>query len=65
MTDADLTYGAKTLIGDRNWQNAGLRETVLVLLFGKRETYEHLGVRCTIRWWQGCPYLTAIREARS
>lgn len=65
MSQSDLAYGAKTLVGDHNWKEAGLMETIRVLIWGRLEVFEHLGMRITIRWWRGKPYLTSIREARS
>lgn len=58
-----MAYGAKVMVGDHNWKRAGLWEVARVFLFGEREVFEHLGIRCTIRWWQGHPYLTDVREA--
>lgn len=64
MISRDLELGAQVLIGERNWRQAGLREALRVLLFGRRQSFEHLGMICTFRLWQGRPYLTSIREAR-
>lgn len=62
MTD-DMTYGAKTLVGDHNWRKGPRLPALLAFLFGRRERFVHLGVRCTIAWWRGAPYLITITEA--
>ena len=63
--DPDLQQGAKVLIGDANWKSASFWTALRVLLGGRRERFEHLGVIATIRWWRGAPYLTVIRKART
>lgn len=63
MCQYDLQQGRKVLVGDDNWRKASLWTSIRVLLWGKLETFEHLGMQCHVRWWRGAPYLTSISEA--
>lgn len=63
MTAADMAYGAKVLVGDYNWRDGPKLPSLAAFLFGRRERFEHLGMRCTIAWWKGEPYLIRMREA--
>lgn len=66
MSDcSDLNIGAVVLVGDHNWRAAGFWLALDVLLFGRVERFEHLGMKCTVRWLNGKPYLTSLREVKA
>jgi hypothetical protein len=58
----DLSQGGKVLVGDHNWRQGPFLGAAAAFLFGRRERFVHLGMRCTLSWWKGCPYLISIRE---
>lgn len=62
MSQYDLRQGGKVLVGDQNWKQASFLTALRVLLWGTPETFEHLGLRCRVRWWRGAPYLTSVSE---
>ncbi|MFB9148743.1 hypothetical protein [Roseovarius ramblicola] len=63
-TGEDMVKGAKVLVGDENWRKGPVWLAFWAFLFGRRERFEHLDMRCTIAWWRDKPYLVSIREAR-
>ena len=65
ITGEDMVKGAKVMVGDENWRKGPVWPAFCAFLFGQRERFEHLGMRCTIAWWRDKPYLVSIREARS
>jgi len=60
----DVRYGALVLCGDDNWRKGPFWPAAMAFLFGRRDCFEHLGLRCTIAWYKDRPYLIRIREAR-
>ena len=60
---SDLACGAVVLVGDHNWRRGPRLPAALAFLFGKRQRFEHLGMRCLVAWRGGKPYLISIREA--
>jgi len=62
MTARDMAYGTKVFVGDHNWRKGPFWPAMAALLFGQRERFEHLGMRITIAWRHGKPYLIRIRE---
>lgn len=64
ISDDDMVQGGKVLVGDHNWREGPLWPSVCAFLFGARERFTHLGMRCTVAWWRGKPYLIGLREAR-
>jgi len=63
MSDKDMAIGAKVLVGDYNWRDGPIWPAVCAFLFGRRERFVHLGLRCTVAWWKGEPYLIWVRGA--
>ncbi|TNF21861.1 MAG: hypothetical protein EP318_06205 [Rhodobacteraceae bacterium] len=63
MSALDMSYGAKVLVGDDNWRYGPKLPALAAFLFGRRERFEHLGMRCTVAWYKGQPYLIHMREA--
>lgn len=62
---ADLSIGSVVLLGDHNWREGAFWSSICALVAGRRHTFEHLGLRCTIAWWRDQPYLIRVGEARS
>lgn len=62
-TPYDMACGAKVMVGDHNWRKGPFWPAIFAWAFGKRERFEHLGMRCTVSWWKGKPYLTGLEEA--
>lgn len=62
MGSHDMAQGAKVLVGDYNWRKGPFWPSVAAFLFGRRERFVHLGMKCTIAWHKEQPYLTSIRE---
>jgi len=60
--EADLAYGAVVLVGDHNWRRGPKLAAALAFLFGQRQRFEHLGMRCLVAWRKGEPYLISIRD---
>lgn len=63
-TAHDMVCGSKVLVGDHNWRKGPFWPAMLAYLFGKRERFTHLGMRCTVAWHNGKPYLIDLREVR-
>lgn len=61
---ADLSVGSVVLVGDYNWRKGPLWPSLCALVFGRRQRFTHLGLRCTVAWWREQPYLIWIAEAR-
>lgn len=59
----DIATGTVVLVGDFNWRKGPMRRALVALLFGRRERFVHLGMRCTVAWWRDQPYLVGMREA--
>lgn len=64
MSDGDVLKGTKVLIGDANLRRGPFWPAFLAWLFGERERFEHLGMRVTLAWRHGKPYLIRLREVR-
>lgn len=62
-TAHDMACAAKVLVGDDNWRNGPKLPAIAAFLFGARERFEHLDLRCTVAWHKGKPYLISVREA--
>jgi len=62
---SDAAIGAVVLVGDYNWRKVPLGASLMALLFGKRQRFEHLGKRCTVAWWRSQPYLIRFGEVRA
>lgn len=62
---SDMAIGAIVLVGDYNWRDGPWLPATMAFLFGQRQRFEHLGMRCTVAWWRGDPYLIWLREACS
>jgi hypothetical protein len=62
-TAEDLSIGAVVLVGVYNWRKGPLWPSICALFAGKRQRFEHLGMRCTVAWWRDKPYLIGMREA--
>lgn len=60
----DLAIGTIVMVGDHLWRKGSRKNAVLAFLFGKRQRFVHLKMRCTVSWWRGHPYLIGFREAR-
>lgn len=60
---SDLAYGAVVLVGDHNWRRGPKLAAALAFLLGRRQRFEHLGMRCLVAWRKDKPYLISIREA--
>ncbi len=60
----DQALGMVALVGDYNWRKGPFWPSVCAFLFGRRQRYVHLNMRCTVAWWRDQPYLIAIREAK-
>lgn len=58
----DFAVGSMVLIADLNWRKGPVWPAMLALMFGRREHFVHLGMRCTLAWWKGTPYLVRFRE---
>lgn len=63
MSAADLHIGSVVLVGNRNWQDAGWWLRLRVVLFARRQRFEHLGAGFVVGWRGERPYLIRIREA--
>lgn len=63
MSASDAAIGSVVLVGDYNWRQGPMRAALAAWLFGRRERFVHLGLRCTVAWWRGQPYLISLREA--
>jgi hypothetical protein len=63
-TPQDMAYAAQVLVGDHNWREGPTGPALAAWLFGRRTRFTHLGMRCTIAWWRGKPYLVGLREAQ-
>lgn len=63
-TPQDMAYAAQVLVGDENWRRGPWRPALAAWAFGRRTRFTHLGMRCTVAWWKGQPYLVGMREAR-
>jgi len=59
----DLEIGAVVLVGDDAWRRAGWWTRLRAVAFGERQSFEHLGMRVSVSWWRGTPYLYRVREA--
>ena len=59
----DAATGSVVLVGDYNWRRGPFRRALGAYLFGRRERFVHLGMRCTVAWWRDQPYLISMREA--
>ncbi len=60
----DAAVGAIVLVGDHNWRKGPFWPALCALLFGRRERFVHLGLRCSVAWWRGQPFLVRVREAK-
>jgi hypothetical protein len=65
MSNFDLALGAKVLVSNANWKQASILTKAAALLFGRKESFDHLDVTVQIRWWRDQPYLVGIKEAQS
>lgn len=63
ISDHDMIQSRKVLLGDDNWRCGPMLPALAALLFGRRERFVHLGMRCTVAWWRDQPYLVGMREA--
>lgn len=59
---SELALGSVVLIGDLNWRKGPVRHAIAAFLFGRRDRFDHLGMRCTVAWWRNQPYLVRFRE---
>lgn len=59
----DLALGTVVLVGDDNWRRGPVWRAALAFLFGRRQRFTHLGMRCTVAWLNDRPYLVSMREA--
>ncbi|WP_282094327.1 hypothetical protein [Epibacterium ulvae] len=60
----DWETGYVVLIGDHNWRKGSIFKACMAYVFGRRDRFEHLGMRCTVAWYKGKPYLIGLTEAR-
>lgn len=60
----DFETGTLTLVADHNWRKGPMFPAACAWLFGKRQRYEHLGLKCVVAWWKDTPYLIGLREAK-
>ena len=64
MSASDAAIGSIVLVGDYNWRRGPTRAAMAAWLFGRRDRFVHLGMRCTVAWWRDQPYLIGMKEAR-
>jgi hypothetical protein len=64
MPVKDMAIGTVVLVGDLNWRKGPLWPSLCALVAGRRQRFEHPGMRCTVAWWREQPYLIWIGEAR-
>jgi hypothetical protein len=62
LPSADLSIGSVVLVGDHNWRKGPLWPSLCALVFGRRQRFTHLGMRCTVAWWRDQPYLVRVDE---
>ena len=60
MMDRDI--GNLVLAADLHFKLASNRTLIAARIFGKRQTFVHLGCRFTISTWRGLPYLLSVHE---
>ena len=64
MSDVDeKAFGAAVLVGNQNWKTKPKWICAFAWLFGKRQTFEHLGKKGVISWWGGEPFLISFDQA--
>lgn len=61
----DMAIGTITLVGDYNWRKGPMWPSICAFLFGRRQRYVHLDMRCTVAWWKDQPYLISLREIKN
>ncbi len=58
----DAAIGSIVLVGDYNWRKGPVWPSLCALLLGRRQRFDHLGLRCTVAWWREQPFLIRVRE---
>ena len=61
---SDMALGAVVLVGDHNWRKGPTWPALAAFLLGRRQRFIHLGMKCTVAWHKGKPYLIWISKAR-
>lgn len=60
MMDQDI--GNLVLAADLHFKLASNRTILAARIFGRRQTFVHLGCRFTISTWRGLPYLLSVHD---
>ena len=59
---SDMALGAVVLVGDHNWRKGPKWSALAAFLLGRRQRFTHLGMKCTVAWYEDQPYLISICE---
>jgi hypothetical protein len=61
----EMRRGIVIFAGDYNWRKGPKIMALRALLFGRTERFESLGMRATVKWFKGQPYLIRFRPLKS